>query len=69
MNAHIPSAEEVRHRLQAMTHAQVQELSSKSGAPFTTIWKIRSGETSDPRVTTVRAIWPHLSPSKAKARA
>lgn len=49
----------------AMTHSQVQDLAVRSGAPFTTIWKIRSGETSDPRVTTVRAIWPHLAKKAA----
>lgn len=42
-------------------HAQVQELSAKTRTPFTTLWKIRSGETDNPRLETVRAIWPELS--------
>ena len=60
MNTTIPSATELRERLLALTYAQLQALCNKTGAPFTTVWKIRAGETENPRLETVRAIWPEL---------
>ena len=60
MDTTIPSTHDVRERLHELGHAQVQELSAKTGTPFTTIWKIRTGETDNPRLETVRAIWPEL---------
>lgn len=62
MNADIPTSSELREKLAALSWAQVQELCRKTGAPFTTVWKIRSGETTDPRLETVRLIWPELLP-------
>jgi predicted transcriptional regulator len=56
----IPSAEHVRHALQALTYAQTAELARISGVPFTTLWKVRSGETTDPRLETVRQFFPLL---------
>lgn len=41
-----------------MTHAEVQSLSRASGVPFTTLWKIRTGETSNPGFETVRQFYP-----------
>ena len=61
----IPSADQVRARLQGLSHAQVKALAEASAAPFTTLWKIRSGETADPRIETVRSIWPHLDALQA----
>jgi predicted transcriptional regulator len=60
MSTHIPSAAELRERLALMGHAQVQALAARAHVPFTTLWKIRTGETADPRLETVRAIWPEL---------
>ena len=60
MNADIPTSSELRSKLTALSWAQVQELCRKTGAPFTTVWKIRSGETADPRLETVRLLWPEL---------
>jgi predicted transcriptional regulator len=60
MNTSIPSSEQIRARLHGLSHAEVRALSVRTGAPFTTLWKIRSGETADPRIETVRAIWPAL---------
>lgn len=56
----IPTPAELRSRLAALTHAQVQALAEKTSVPFTTLWKVRGGETSNPRLETVRAVWPEL---------
>ena len=61
MSKQIPSPAQVRERLAKLGHAQVQALAAKTGTPFTTLWKIRSGETLDPRLETVRAIWAELA--------
>jgi predicted transcriptional regulator len=60
MNTSIPSPDQVRKRLAALGHADIKALADKTGAPFTTLWKIRAGDTTNPRIDTVRAIWPEL---------
>lgn len=60
MKPDIPTCAQLREKLLALSWGQVQELSRKTGAPFTTVWKIRDGETTDPRLETVRVIWPEL---------
>lgn len=60
MKPDIPTCAQLREKLAALSWGQVQELSRKTGAPFTTVWKIRDGETTDPRLETVRLIWPEL---------
>ena len=56
----IPSAQHVRAALLALSHAQVLEIARASSVPFTTLWKLRTGETENPRIETVRRIWPEL---------
>ena len=58
MNMNLPPAAEVRALLERLTHAQVQQLSTDSGVPFTTLWKIRDGTTTNPGIETVRKFWP-----------
>ena len=58
MNIHFPPITEVRSFLEALGHAQVQELSGTSGVPFTTLWKIRDGTTTNPGIETVRKFYP-----------
>ena len=41
-------------------HARLQALALASGVPFTTLWKVRSGETANPGIETVRKFLPHL---------
>ena len=68
MDPHIPSAADLRQLLLAMGHAQVQQIALQSGVPFGTVWKLRSGETDNPRLETVRSLLPHLrSAAAAKA--
>ena len=56
----IPSAADVRDRLTRLSHAQMKALAASSGVPFTTLWKVRTGETKNPGVETVRQFWPHI---------
>lgn len=69
MQDEIPSAAIVRERLQRLSWSEVQLLCRRTGLPFTTVWKVRTGETSDPRLETVRVLWPSLiaAPSPAPA--
>lgn len=68
MNAStIPPVTEIRGLLEKLGHAQVHELARASGVPFTTIWKVRSGETGNPGIETVRKWMPHLKLVEAKA--
>lgn len=43
-----------------MTLAQLEQLATDSGVPFTTLVKVRNGQTENPRLETVHAIWPRL---------
>ncbi len=56
----LPSTADVRDRLRTMTRVQLQALADKTGIPFHTILKIQLGTTDNPRLETVRAIWPEL---------
>ena len=58
MNAPIPSADAVRERLQSMSARDVVLLARRSSVPLPTIYKIRNGQTRNPRIDTVREIWP-----------
>lgn len=61
MQNQIPRAADVRAKLEALGHAQTQELSRVSGVPFTTLWKIRSGQTANPRIETVCQFMGHIN--------
>lgn len=61
MTMQIPSAADVRARLGVLSRSQVIALAEKTGVPFTTLNKIRRGETEDPRIETVRLVWPEIS--------
>ena len=65
LKTEIPSAEEVKAALQDLTYAQMKELSRLSTVAFTTLWKVRGGETSKPGLETVRALLPHLAHAAA----
>lgn len=59
MDHGIPSADQLRAVLTRLRHNDLQRLSAASGVPFGTLWKVRIGETPNPRIGTVRAFWPH----------
>lgn len=67
MATRIPSIQEVRQALLALTREEVRGLCAATEMPFTTVLKIRGGQTTDPGLETVRAIWPHLSKRRTKA--
>ena len=70
MNTPIPSALQVRAWLLPLDSKQLQRLADLSGVPFGTLWKVRSGDTKDPRIETVRQIGMHLTEAlKAPAQA
>jgi len=60
MDHTIPSAEQVRQRLLLTDANDLPRLAEQSGVPFHTLLKIRRGETRNPRIETVRMLWPHL---------
>lgn len=61
MKITIPSGTDVRAWLSPLTNTELQQLGERSGVPFTTLWKIRAGETKNPGVETVRKIAPHVA--------
>ncbi len=65
----IPTPQDVRDKLSALSHAQVLALAERTAVPFTTLWKVRTGETKNPRLETVFAIWPELMVLDAPAAA
>lgn len=66
MDTVIPASNEVRVKLARLGHAQTLELSRISGVPFTTLWKIRTGETENPRLDTVRQFWPYVDAASSE---
>jgi hypothetical protein len=65
MKEKIPSAEQVRERLQTLRYGQVEKLAAISGVPVTTLWKVRSGDTENPGLDTVRKFIDHINAVKA----
>lgn len=64
METTIPLDLDFKSRLEALGHAGVQELSKNSGVPFTTLWKIKTGETANPGIETVKMFAAHLAPTE-----
>lgn len=60
MKSSIPTAAYVSKQLQALGHAQIQDLAKRSGVPFTTLWNIRAGLTENPGLMTVKKFFPFL---------
>lgn len=65
MTSTIPAAKDIRAALEGLGHAQMHELSRLSSVPFTTLWKVRQGETENPGIETVRKFMPHVKQAKA----
>lgn len=64
----IPSIDSLRAAMAPLTQKGLEELAAKSGVPFTTLYKIKRGETRDPGLETVRRFAAHLpEPSSASA--
>jgi predicted transcriptional regulator len=69
MNTQIPSTEDVRLILEKLSMQQLRALSDASGVPWTTIYKIKLGNTPNPGIETVRLFLPHLSAVVGEAKA
>ena len=57
MTASIPSSSDVRGSLAGLTTTQVRTIAEAAGVPFTTLWKIKTGETANPGIETVRRFY------------
>jgi predicted transcriptional regulator len=60
MDMSFPSIEEVRAVLEPLTLKQMEALAERSGVPFTTIYKIKRGETKNPGIETLRQFVKHI---------
>ena len=60
MNQVVPSAFEVRTKLGSLRPGELEALAASSRVPITTLIKLRNGQTGNPRIETVRQIWPGL---------
>jgi predicted transcriptional regulator len=60
MESPIPSAEEVRSMLDGLTLKQMEDVALRSGVPFSTIYKIKRGETRNPGIETLRQFLPFV---------
>lgn len=56
----IPSLSDITSRLQVLSQAELRSLSDTAQIPFGTLWQLQRGATRDPRLETVRKLWPHL---------
>lgn len=63
MATSIPSAALVRSTLAQQSRQQLIQLAVASGVPFHTLLKIQRGETTNPRIETVAAVWPLIAPA------
>ncbi len=69
MDAPLLGADAVRKALNPLTLTQLEALASMSGVPFTTIYKIKRGETTNPGIETVRKFLPHIAALLAEVKA
>lgn len=69
-----PTSAQVRELLAPLTPKQLTKLAELSKVPFTTLYKVRNGETKNPGIDTVHKLLPHVSaalrgPARMKAKA
>lgn len=68
INSGMDTLNDINKTLSGLCYAEVQSLSDKSGVPFHTLLKIRSGETKNPRYLTVKALADCLRRPKRKEK-
>lgn len=59
--------DEIKNRLAPLARSDLQKLSAEAGVPFHTVRKIVSGETPDPRVSTIEALSDYFEKQEAAA--
>lgn len=64
MSAKIPGVDEVREALGGLSHPQMRRLAELSAVSYFTLLKVRSGETPNPGIETVRKFLPHVSAAR-----
>ena len=57
MNKVMPSAKDIKRQLDAMPSDRLRQIAEAAGVPFTTLWKIKTGETVNPGIETVRRFY------------
>lgn len=66
MSLQLPSVSTIQEQLADLSHAEIHSLSRASSVPFTTLWNIRSGVTTNPGVETVRRFFGRIEEIKAQ---
>lgn len=69
MNIEVPSVEAVREALAGLTLKQIERLGELSGVPWSTIYKIKRGETRDPGMDTCGRFMPHVDVARGASDA
>ena len=64
MDSNIPTVEALRRSLNDLSPGQMAALASMSGVPVHTLVKVKNGQTTNPRIETVRAFVPFISKAK-----
>jgi predicted transcriptional regulator len=64
-----PSSEDLQALLKPLTLRHLTALSALSEVPVSTLYKIRSGDTPNPGIETVRSFMPHIKAAVAAADA
>lgn len=59
--SHIPSPARFRQQMLKLSIPEMRSLCERTGVPYQTAYKLRTGETTDPRLSTVHALWPHVA--------
>lgn len=68
MELTLPSMDDVRKRLKALSKAQVDALQKHSGVPVSTIYKIRYGLTPNPGYVTVNDLYAKLPAAEGEPK-
>ena len=69
MKSQIPPLQDIRQRLQALRFVDLEAVAQRSGVGFGTLMKIRTGQTPNPGIETVRTFIAHLPAAPRVKRA
>lgn len=60
MHEQLPSAADFANLLANLSTSRVRALADLAEVSYLTLWSIRNGNTKNPRLETVRKVWPYL---------
>ncbi len=69
MKSQIPPLQDIRQCLQALRFVDLEAVAQRSGVGFGTLMKIRTGQTPNPGIETVRKFIAHLPAAPRVKRA